>query len=163
MNSPCLLAFILISFLKEENRPVGSCYLRLFPSFQILKYLTAHETWYERYSILFIYLSICLSLYLSIYLSTYLSIYIYIYLWLYRLFVEPWPLFQFLNLFTQTVCLLGRVISSSQGHYLNTGQHKHRINANRHPCLEWNSNPHSQRSRERRQIMSYSAATLIGV
>jgi hypothetical protein len=29
----------------------------------------------------------------------------------------------------QTVGLLGRVISSSQGLYLNTGQHKHRINA----------------------------------
>jgi shikimate 5-dehydrogenase len=28
----------------------------------------------------------------------------------------------------QTVGLLGRVISTSQGLYLNTGQHKHRIN-----------------------------------
>jgi FAD synthase len=28
----------------------------------------------------------------------------------------------------QTVGLLGRVIGSSQGLYLNTGQHKHRIN-----------------------------------
>jgi hypothetical protein len=31
--------------------------------------------------------------------------------------------------FTQTVGLLGRVISPSQGRYLYTGQHKHRINA----------------------------------
>jgi hypothetical protein len=30
--------------------------------------------------------------------------------------------------FSQTVGLLGRVISSSQGLYLNTGQQKHRIN-----------------------------------
>jgi hypothetical protein len=30
--------------------------------------------------------------------------------------------------FLQTVGLLGRVISLSQGLYLNTGQHKHRIN-----------------------------------
>jgi hypothetical protein len=32
----------------------------------------------------------------------------------------------------QTVGLLGRVISSSQGLYLNTGQHKHRINTYTH-------------------------------
>jgi hypothetical protein len=45
---------------------------------------------------------------------------------------EPWPLIQFLNNFTQTVGLLGRVISLSQGLYLNTGHHKHRINAYTH-------------------------------
>jgi hypothetical protein len=44
-------------------------------------------------------------------------------------FVGPWPLLQFCNLFTQTVGLLGRVIRPLQGLYLNTGQHKHRINA----------------------------------
>jgi hypothetical protein len=41
----------------------------------------------------------------------------------------------------------GRVISSSQGLYLNTGQHKNRINAyahTKHPCLKWVSNPRSQ-------------------
>jgi hypothetical protein len=38
-------------------------------------------------------------------------------------------LFSFVIIFSQTVVLLGRVISPSQGHYLNTGQHKHRINA----------------------------------
>jgi hypothetical protein len=43
-----------------------------------------------------------------------------------------WPLIQFLNHFSQTVGLLGRVISSSQSYYLNTGQHKHRINAYTH-------------------------------
>jgi hypothetical protein len=41
----------------------------------------------------------------------------------------PWPLIQFRNYFSQTVGLLRRVISSSQGLYLLTGQHKHRINA----------------------------------
>jgi hypothetical protein len=30
-------------------------------------------------------------------------------------FVGPWPLFQFVELFTQTVGLLGRGISPSQG------------------------------------------------
>jgi hypothetical protein len=41
----------------------------------------------------------------------------------------PRSLLQFCNNFLQTVGLLGRVISPSQGLYLNTGQHKHRINA----------------------------------
>jgi hypothetical protein len=39
-------------------------------------------------------------------------------------FVGPWLLFQFLDPFTQSVGLLGRGISHSQGLYLNTGQHK---------------------------------------
>jgi hypothetical protein len=38
-------------------------------------------------------------------------------------FVRPWPLFQFLELFTQLVGLLGRGISPSQGRYLHTAQH----------------------------------------
>jgi hypothetical protein len=38
-------------------------------------------------------------------------------------------LFIFLWIYTQSVGLLGRVIGPSQGLYLNTGQHKHRINA----------------------------------
>jgi hypothetical protein len=41
----------------------------------------------------------------------------------------PWLLIQFRNQISQMVGLLGRVISPSQGLYLNTGQHKHRINA----------------------------------
>jgi hypothetical protein len=42
--------------------------------------------------------------------------------------VGPWPHFQFLDLFTQSVGLLGRGISPSQVRYLHT-EHKHRINA----------------------------------
>jgi hypothetical protein len=52
-------------------------------------------------------------------------------------FVGPWPLFQFLDLFTQSVGLLGRGISPSQGLYLHIGQHKHTINKKGHPCLKW--------------------------
>jgi hypothetical protein len=48
--------------------------------------------------------------------------------WLYSPF-GPWPLIINFMTILQTVGLLGRVISSSQGLYLNTGQHKHRINA----------------------------------
>jgi hypothetical protein len=43
-------------------------------------------------------------------------------------FVGRWRLFQFRNLFTQTVEILVRVVSPPQGRYLHTGQHKHRIN-----------------------------------
>jgi hypothetical protein len=55
--------------------------------------------------------------------------------------------------YTQSVGLLRWVISPSQGRYLHTGYHKHRTNAHRHPCLDWDSNPQSQRSSERRQFM----------
>jgi hypothetical protein len=48
--------------------------------------------------------------------------------------------FQFL-IYTQSVGLLGQGISPSQGRYLHTEQHKRRINAHRHPCLQWDSNP----------------------
>jgi hypothetical protein len=53
--------------------------------------------------------------------------------------------------FTQSLGLLGRGISLSQGRYLHTGQHKHRINAHTHPCLKWDSNPRSQCLSRRRQ------------
>jgi hypothetical protein len=55
---------------------------------------------------------------------------------------------QFLNL-GQSAVIIGWGISPSQGRYL----HKHRINADKHPCLEWDSNPRSQCSRGRRQFM----------
>jgi hypothetical protein len=65
---------------------------------------------------------------------------------------------QFLD-YLETVELLGRVISSSQGLYLNTGQHKHRKTHThiKHPCPEWDSNPRSQLSSEQRQYMSQTA------
>jgi hypothetical protein len=39
----------------------------------------------------------------------------------------PWPLIFSFMIILQTAGLLGRVISSSQGLYLNTGQHEHTI------------------------------------
>jgi hypothetical protein len=56
---------------------------------------------------------------------------IYIYIYIFHLLYSPlgpWPLIFSFMIILQTVGLLGRVISSSQGLYLNTGQHKHRIN-----------------------------------
>jgi hypothetical protein len=49
----------------------------------------------------------------------------------------PWPLYFSFLIYTRTVGLLERVISSSQGLYLNIRQHKHRkrhIHTIKHPC-----------------------------
>jgi hypothetical protein len=53
--------------------------------------------------------------------------------WLYSP-LDPGRFFSIL-IYTQTVGLLGRGISPSQGRYLHTEQHKHRINAHRHLCF----------------------------
>jgi hypothetical protein len=62
------------------------------------------------------------------------------------------PFYSFLIIYT-----VGRIpwtgISPSQDLYLHTGQHKHRLNVHRHPCLEWDSNPRLHRSSGRRQFM----------
>jgi hypothetical protein len=71
-----------------------------------------------------------------------------------RASVKPFVPLQFLNS-KHPVGLLGRVISPSQGRYLTQSQNKHR-----HPYLEWDSNPRSQRSRERSQFMPYSFVCL---
>jgi hypothetical protein len=56
--------------------------------------------------------------------------------------------FSFLT-YTQSVGLLGRGTSPSQGRYLHTEQHRNEINAREHPCLEWDWNPRFQCSRGR--------------
>jgi hypothetical protein len=103
-----------------------------------------------------IYLSVCLSIYLSIYLSICLSMAL-------QPFVGPWPLFLFLDLFMQSVGLLGQGMNPSQCRYLRTGQHKHRINPHRHPCLKWDSNPRSQCLSGWRHSMAQTAGTLWSV
>jgi hypothetical protein len=69
-------------------------------------------------------------------------------------FVGPWPLLHFHR--TPWTCdqPVARPLPT------HTEQHKHRINAHRHPCLEWDSNPRSQLSSERRQFMPYTARPL---
>jgi hypothetical protein len=68
---------------------------------------------------------------------------------------DPRPLIQFRRHFLQPVGLLGQVISPSKGLYLNTGQHKHRINAYTYqtsmPCVGFE--PTIQSPSERRQFM----------
>jgi hypothetical protein len=68
----------------------------------------------------------------------------------------PRPLIQFRNHFSQTVGLLGRMISPSQGRYLKTGQHKHTINAYTHRT----SMPASERAKTVHALDL--AATVIG-
>jgi hypothetical protein len=41
--------------------------------------------------------------------------------------------------------------------YLHTGQHKHRINVHRHPCLQWDSNQRSRCLSEQRRFMPQNA------
>jgi hypothetical protein len=62
----------------------------------------------------------------------------------------PWPLIQFRNHVSHPVELLGRVISSSQGHNLTTGQHKHWINVytNIHTLSGFRTHDPSVRSSE---------------
>jgi hypothetical protein len=58
----------------------------------------------------------------------------------------------------QSVGLLGRVISSSQGLYLYTITKKRTHNTNtKHPCPERDSKPRSRRPRERRQFIPETA------
>jgi hypothetical protein len=69
-----------------------------------------------------------LSIYLSLYLSIYLSIYV-IYLSIYgsTALCFIFAAFSVSRSFTQSIGLLGWGINPSQGRYLHTGQHKHRI------------------------------------
>jgi hypothetical protein len=55
--------------------------------------------------------------------------------------------------YTQSVGLLGRGSARSKAATYTQNQHKRRLNGHRHPFLEWDLNPQSQRSSERRQFM----------
>jgi hypothetical protein len=63
----------------------------------------------------------------------------FIHHWFYNPLLGPGLFFSFVIIFAQTVGLLGRVISPSQGRYLYTGQHKQNKRTHRHPCLEWDN------------------------
>jgi hypothetical protein len=82
-------------------------------------------------------------IYVNIIHNSLLSIKVYglregylIFLCLHGHLLGPGRFFQFPNLICiQSVGLLERRISPSHGRYLHIEQHKHRINAHRHPCL----------------------------
>jgi hypothetical protein len=59
----------------------------------------------------------------------------------------------------ESVGLLGRGINRHTAPtYIE--QHKHRINADKHPCLMWDSNPRSQHLSNRRHFMPHTARPL---
>jgi hypothetical protein len=66
---------------------------------------------------------------------------------------RPWLLFQFLNLYRvgRTPWTGDQPVARPLPTHRTT---KNRINAHRHPCLEWDSNPPSQRSSGQRQFSS---------
>jgi hypothetical protein len=71
--------------------------------------------------------------------------------WLYSP-LWPWPLLFSFMIILLAVGLLGRVINSSQGLYLTTGRHKHRINTYTHqismPCMGFEPTiPQSERAK----------------
>jgi hypothetical protein len=63
----------------------------------------------------------------------------------------------------QTVGLLGRVISPSQGRYLNTGQYKHRINAHTDMHVISGIRTHNSSVERSKSVQAFDyAATVIG-
>jgi hypothetical protein len=105
--------------------------------------------------ILFIYNHLKLVIYLSVRPPTRPSVHLSIHKSIYgcTVLVDLGRFFSLL-IYTQSVGLLGRGISPSQGLCLHTEQHKHRINTHRYPCLEWDSNPRYQCSSGRRRCMT---------
>jgi uncharacterized membrane protein (DUF485 family) len=62
----------------------------------------------------------------TLYIYIHSFIHSFVHQWLSSPLLGPDIFFSFIIFFTQTVGLLGRVISPSQGLYLHTGQHNHR-------------------------------------
>jgi hypothetical protein len=73
------------------------------------------------------------------------SIYLSVCLWLYSPLLDLGR-FSVPESYTQSLGLFRRRISPSKRLCLYTEQYIHRINAHRHPCLEWDSNPRPQSS-----------------
>jgi hypothetical protein len=93
-------------------------------------------------------------IYLLKMLYYYYYYYYYIIIMALQPFVGPWQLFSVSWSYTQSVGHLGGG-SARRKASVYTQNNTNRINAQRHPCLEWDSNPRAQRSSERRQFMSY--------
>jgi hypothetical protein len=94
-----------------------------------------------------------------------MSVHSYMYKWLYKLSLGPGLFFSFVIFFTQTVGLHGWVISPSQGSYLHTGQHKHRLNADTdiHALSAIRTHDPSVRASEDSSVRALDrAATVIG-
>jgi hypothetical protein len=93
------------------------------------------------------------------------SCWVFLFQWLFQPIQGHGLLFSSVIIISQTVGLLGRVISPSQGLYLNTGEHKHRINSYTHQTsIPWMwfepTIPPSQRVKTVHVL--YRAATVTG-
>jgi hypothetical protein len=77
----------------------------------------------------------------------------FIHQWLYSPFIGPWPPVQFRNIFYtvgRTTWTSDQPVAKPLPTHRTT---QNRINEHIHPCLEYDSNPRSQRSSERIQFM----------
>jgi hypothetical protein len=85
--------------------------------------------------------------------SRHLSIYLSTYLWLYDPLLDLGRSFSFLFLYTvgRTPWTANQPVARPLPTH-RTPQTQNKC-IHRHPCLEWNSNPRSRRSSERRQFM----------
>jgi hypothetical protein len=127
---PFLSTFLILSLYSVYIQPFETCNSSIHSS----THTPIHPS---------IFLSVCLSVRPSVHPSIYLRLYSP---------CGPWPLFQFVNLYTvgRTPWMGNQPVASL---CLHAEQHKHRINAHRHPCLEWDSNPRSQCSSGRSRCM----------
>jgi hypothetical protein len=76
--------------------------------------------------------------------------------------VRPWPLLQFRNLFYtdgRTPWTSDQSVARPQPTHRTT-QNRIKAHTHRHPCFEWDSNPRTQRSSERRQFIPHTARPL---
>jgi hypothetical protein len=112
---------------------------------------------------IYLYIYLCLSICLSTCLATYLSVYLCIYLSIYLLSMALQPLWAFAA-FSVSKSYTGRTPWTGDQPVVRPPP-THRINAHRHPCLEWDSNQRSQYLRRRRRFVPQTArpATVIGV
>jgi hypothetical protein len=77
----------------------------------------------------------------------------FVHQWLYSPLLGRGLFFSSAIFSTWTVELLGRVISPSQGCYLHRATQTQNKRIYKHPCLQWDPNPRSQRSSERRPCL----------
>jgi hypothetical protein len=84
---------------------------------------------FRRHLLLIIPVTGCLVLINFLICLQYIILFHFIHQWHYSSLSGPGIFFSFVIFLTQTVGLVERVISPSQGHYLHAGQHKHGINA----------------------------------
>jgi hypothetical protein len=137
---PCFLSIFLRTFFVSF---VLFCFLNLFHFFFCFLYIFLFLN-FSYFPLFFLHFCSLFFSSLSAYHSFIHSfIHPSINQWLYSPLLGPGLFFSFVIIFTQTLGLLGRVISQSRGRYLHTGQHKQNKRTHTHPCLEWYSNPRS--------------------